>query len=69
MALPAGYHETDFMARFGGVPTDYQLDGYLGSTSVNASSTQKSSLATHRAQQHAGLIPIAQVTAWLTAHS
>lgn len=69
MALPGGYNEADWMKRFGGVPTDYQIDGYLASAAVGASSTQKTGIVTHRTSAHANLIPIAQITSWLSAHS
>jgi hypothetical protein len=69
MALPGGYHETDFMSKFGGVPTDYQIDGYLASAAVAASTSQKSGIVTHRTTQHADVIPISQITSWLSAHS
>lgn len=69
MAVPAGYHETDLSAKYGGVPTDYQVDGYLASAAVNASGTQKTGIVTHRTQSHANLIPIGKITDWLSSHT
>lgn len=69
MALPSGYHESDWMTKYGGVPTDYQIDGYLATAAVGASSNQKSGIVTHRTGSHADVIPISQITAWLSAHS
>jgi hypothetical protein len=69
MAVPAGYHETEWMTKYGGVPTDYQIDGYLASTAVSASTNQKTGLVTHRTTAHANVIPIGQITSWLASHA
>jgi hypothetical protein len=66
MALPGGFNQTDFMARFGGVPTDYQVTGYL--TQIGASGGQVSALTTHMRAQHAGLATIDKIRDWLGQH-
>lgn len=66
MSLPGSFNITDFMARYGGVPEQYQIDGYLGQ--VGASTGQRSGLASHNAAQHGGHIPIDKIRDWLTSH-
>jgi hypothetical protein len=57
--LPGGYNDNDWMTRYGGVPTEYQVDGYLAQ--IAASSTQKTAVTTTRATAHGHAMPIGKI--------
>lgn len=63
MALPAGYNQAQFAAKFGGAPTDYQIDGYLAS--VSATTQQRSGLSAHIKAIHASVPSIDKIRDWL----
>jgi len=47
------------MARYGGVPTEYQEDGYLAQ--ISASTNQKNAVAAQRGANHGHKIPIDKI--------
>jgi len=53
------------MTRYGGVPEEYQVDGYLNQ--ISATSNQKTTIQTVRAQAHGHKMPISKIKDFLVS--
>jgi hypothetical protein len=69
MAIPGGYSHTLAVALYGGAPVEYQIDGYLASVPVSASTNQKTVVQTVRSATKAHHLTWDEVENLLTKNS